>query len=42
MLEALTDPELVRVFQVIREAGNALPQEKLIGLEIDRDMEKEF
>lgn len=34
MLEALSDPELVRVFQVIRKATKALPQEKLIGLEV--------
>lgn len=34
MLEALTDPELVRVFKVIRRAARALPQEKLIGWEV--------
>lgn len=32
MLEGLTDPELVRVYRIIRAAGKALPQEKLIGL----------
>jgi hypothetical protein len=42
MLEAFTYPKLVRFFQVIRKAGNALPQEKLIGLEVDSEMEKEF
>ena len=35
------NPELVRFFQVIRSARNALPQEKLIGLEIESDMGKE-
>jgi hypothetical protein len=35
MLESLTDPELVRVFGVIRKATKALPQEKLIELEIE-------
>lgn len=29
-------------FQVIRKAGNTLPQETLIGLEVDSEMEKEF
>ena len=32
-LDSLTDPELVRVYQLVRKAGKALPQEKLIGLE---------
>ncbi len=32
MLEALHDPELVRVFEIIKAAGKALPQERLIGL----------
>ncbi|MBB4867197.1 hypothetical protein HNP46_006108 [Pseudomonas nitritireducens] len=34
MLQALTDPEMQRVFAVIQRAGKALPQEKLIGLKI--------
>ncbi|WP_449101062.1 hypothetical protein [Pseudomonas veronii] len=42
MFEAFTDPKLVRFFQVIRKAGNTLPQETLIGLEVDSEMEKEF
>ena len=33
-LDSLTDPELVRVYQLVRKAGKALPQEKLIGLEL--------
>ncbi|RIZ40662.1 DUF7281 domain-containing protein [Pseudomonas putida] len=33
-LESLTDPELVRVYRVVRTAGKALPQEKLIGLDV--------
>ncbi|WP_410951679.1 hypothetical protein [Pseudomonas sp. S1(2024)] len=32
MLEKLSDPDLVRVYRIIRTAGKALPQEKLIGL----------
>ncbi|MEB0222880.1 hypothetical protein [Pseudomonas sp. 10S4] len=32
MLEALDDPELKRVFEIIKTAGKALPQESLIGL----------
>jgi hypothetical protein len=32
MLEALDDPELKRVFEIIKTAGKALPQERLIGL----------
>ncbi|MGV0319292.1 MULTISPECIES: DUF7281 domain-containing protein [Pseudomonas] len=33
-LESLTDPELVRVYRIVRTAGKALPQEKLIGLDV--------
>jgi hypothetical protein len=33
-LNSLTDPELVRVYKIVRKAGKALPQEKLIGLEV--------
>jgi hypothetical protein len=32
MLEALDDPELKRVFEIIKIAGKTLPQERLIGL----------
>jgi hypothetical protein len=32
-LNGLTDPDLVRVYKIVRDAGKALPQEKLIGLE---------
>lgn len=34
LLENLIHPELVRVLKVIKAAGKALPQEKLIGLDI--------
>lgn len=32
-LDSLTDPDLVRVFRIVRKAAKALPQEKLIGLQ---------
>lgn len=33
-LDGLTDPDLVRVYEIVRKAGKALPQEKLIGLKL--------
>ncbi|MNJ80643.1 hypothetical protein D3C77_790960 [compost metagenome] len=33
-LDGLTDPDLVRVYEIVRRAGKALPQEKLIGLKL--------
>lgn len=33
-LDGLTDSDLVRVYEIVRKAGKALPQEKLIGLKL--------